>query len=101
MTFDSSSSERISGAVSASIEPKTTDATRQAGPMNVPQEHVIEFVTEAGARRRIRFVPRVNRTDEWWRITEELTAELWCSVGRELVRGVVAHRRNATRGTRS
>lgn len=101
MTFDSSPSERISGAASTCIEPKTTDATRRAGPMNVPQEHVIEFVTEAGVRRRIRFVPGANGTDEWWRITEELTAELWHPVGRELVRGVVAHRRNATRGTRS
>lgn len=68
--------------------------------MNIPREHVIEFVTETGVRRRVRFVPRANGTDEWWRITEELTAELWRPVGRELVRGVAAHRRNVTPTTR-
>ena len=79
------------------IEPKTTDATRRAGPVDVPQEHVIEFVTETGMRRRARFVPRVNGMNEWWRITEELTAELWQPIGRELVRGVTIHHRNVSR----
>jgi hypothetical protein len=50
-----------------------------------PCAEIVEFTDQSGTRRRIRFVPQSNSSDQWQRIEEVWQNQEWRFVGQDTV----------------
>lgn len=75
-------------AQSSCPTPQSTATPTQPMTPGTRCEEVIEFTDHSGTRRRIRFVPQSNNSDEWQRIEEVWRNRDWQLVGQDTVTDV-------------